>query len=123
MGTCHSKSDKIKRDKNHNRQKMFKFGISFGRNDLNLEGHLQMGYNSKTIKNYGSIDKQLNLPESTTLAVTEHNDQVTETSENYFFMTQIHAFFVSLVKKEEMAQATVDKCLESVYYDPKGRGS
>ena len=88
-----------------------------------MEGHLQMGYNSKTIKNYGSIDKQLNLPESTTLAVTEHNDQVTETSENYFFMTQIHAFFVSLVKREEMAQATVDKCLESVYYDPKGRGS
>ena len=50
MGNCHSKSDKIKRDKNHNRQKMFKFGVSFGRNDLNLEGHLQMGYNSKTIK-------------------------------------------------------------------------
>ena len=23
-----------------------------GRNDLNLEGHLQMGYSSKTIKNY-----------------------------------------------------------------------
>ena len=66
MGTCHSKSDK--RDKNHNRQKMFKFGVSFGRNDLNLEGHLQMGYNSKTIKNYGPIDKQLNPPESTTLA-------------------------------------------------------
>ena len=36
MGTCHSKNDKIKRDKNHNRQKMFRFGISFGRNDLNL---------------------------------------------------------------------------------------
>ena len=31
---------------------MFKIGISFGRNDLSLEGHLQMGYNSKTIKNY-----------------------------------------------------------------------
>jgi hypothetical protein len=59
MGTCHSKSDKIKRDKNHNRQKMFRFGISFGRNDLNLEGHLQMGYNSKTVKNYGPIEKQL----------------------------------------------------------------
>ena len=123
MGTCHSKSNKIKRDKNHNRQKMFKFGVSFGRNDLNLEGHLQMGYNSKTIKNYGPINKQLIPPESTTSAVTEPNDQVTETSENYFFMTQIHAFFVSLVKKEDMAQATVDKCLESVYYDPKGRGS
>ena len=102
---------------------MFKFGVSFGRNDLNLEGHLQMGYNSKTIKNYGPINKQLIPPESTTSAVTEPNDQVTETSENYFFMTQIHAFFVSLVKKEDMAQATVDKCLESVYYDPKGRGS
>ena len=59
---------------------MFKFGVSFGRNDLNLEG--QMGYNSKTIKNYGLIDKQLNPPESTTSAVTEPNDQVTETSEN-----------------------------------------
>ena len=39
MSTCHSKSDKTKRDKNHNRQKMFKFGVSFGRDDLNLEGH------------------------------------------------------------------------------------
>ncbi len=45
MGACYSKSDKIKRDRNHNRQKMFRFGTSFGRNDLNLEGHLQMGYN------------------------------------------------------------------------------
>ena len=61
---------------------MFKFGISFGRNDLNLEGHLQMGYNSKTIKNYGFIDKQSNPPETTTLAVTELTEQLTETSEN-----------------------------------------
>ena len=82
MGTCHSKSDKIKRDKNHNRQKMLKFGIRFGRNDLNLEGHLQMGYNSKTIKNYGPIDKQLNPPETTTSAVTEPDEQLTEASEN-----------------------------------------
>ena len=80
--TCHSKNDKIKRDKNHNRQKMFKFCVSFGRNDLNLEGHLQMGYNSKTIKNYRRIDKQLNPPENTTSAVTEPTDQLTETSEN-----------------------------------------
>ena len=82
MGTFHSKSDKIKRDKNHNRQKMFKFGVSFGRNDLNLEGHLQMGHNSKTIKNYGPIDKQRNPSESTISAVTEPNDQGTEISEN-----------------------------------------
>ena len=55
MGACGSKGDHkiLKRDKNHNRQKMFRFGISFGRNDLNLQGHLQAGYTSETIKNYG----------------------------------------------------------------------
>ena len=50
MGHSASKNPKI--NKNHNRQKMFRIGISIGRNDLNVEGHLQMGYNSKTIKNY-----------------------------------------------------------------------
>ena len=50
MGHSGSKNRKI--NKNHNRQKMFRIGISTGRNDLNVEGHLQMGYNSKTIKNY-----------------------------------------------------------------------
>ena len=79
MGTCNSKSDKVIKDKKHNRQKVFKFGVSFSRNDLNLEGHLQMGYNSKTITNYGPIGKQLDLPENTTSAVTEPNDQSTET--------------------------------------------
>ena len=34
---------------------MFRFGVSLGRNDLNLEGHIQMGYTSKTIKNYGPV--------------------------------------------------------------------
>ena len=71
MGACQSKSDKIKRNKNHNRQKMFRFGVSFGRNDLNLEGHLQMGYNSKTVKNYGPIEKQLVAEEKSPLAITE----------------------------------------------------
>lgn len=78
MGTCHSKSDKIKRDKNHNRQKMFRFGISFGRNDLNLEGHLQMGYNSKTIKDYGPIEKH---------SVSEENLQSTMTETEERLMT------------------------------------
>ena len=50
MGHSVSKNQKI--NKNHNWQKMFRIGISLGRNDLNVEGHLQMGYNSKTIKNY-----------------------------------------------------------------------
>ena len=31
---------------------MFRIGISMGRNDLSVEGHLQMGYSSKTVKNY-----------------------------------------------------------------------
>ena len=82
MGTCHSKNDKIKRDKNHNRQKMFRFGISFGRNDLNLEGHIQMGYNSKTIKNYGPSQKQFVIQENISLTAAESREQVTETSEN-----------------------------------------
>ena len=64
MGTSQSKRDTIKRNKNHNRQKMFRFDISFGRNDLNLEGHVQMGYNSKTIKNYSSVERQLVLDEN-----------------------------------------------------------
>ena len=51
-------------NKNHNRQKMFRIGISIGRNDLNVEGHLQMGYNSKTIKNY-------NKPVKTQLVETQ----------------------------------------------------
>ena len=80
MGTCHSKNDKIKRDKNHNRQKMFRFGISFGRNDLNLEGHILMGYNSKTIKNYGP--SQEHIQENISLTAAESREQVTDTSEN-----------------------------------------
>ena len=80
MGAYHSKSERNKRDKNHNRQKMLRFGVSFGRNELNLEGHLQMGYSSKTIKNYGPIEKQLDLPENVTSIETEPNDQSTEAS-------------------------------------------
>ena len=58
MGHSASKHPKI--NKNHNRQKMFRIGISIGRNDLNVEGHLQMGYNSKTIKNYNKpVETQL----------------------------------------------------------------
>ena len=59
MESCCSKPEiaKVKRNKNHNRQKMFRMGISFGRNDLNFEGHLKMEYNTKTIKNYGIAEK------------------------------------------------------------------
>ena len=50
MGQSGSKNPKT--NKNQNRQKMFRIDISVGRNNLNVEGHLQMGYSSKTIKNY-----------------------------------------------------------------------
>ena len=62
MGHSVSKNPKI--NKNNNGQKMFRIGISVCRNDLNVEGHLQMGYNSKTIKNY-------NKPVKTQLVETQ----------------------------------------------------
>ena len=62
MGQSGSKNPKV--NKNHNRQKMFRIGISMGRNNLSVEGHLQMGYSSKTIKNY-------NKPVETQLAETQ----------------------------------------------------
>lgn len=71
MGICQSKRNSIKRNKNHNRQKMFRFGISFGRNDLNLEGHVQMGYHSKTIKIYDPVKKQTVVEEDLPLNIAE----------------------------------------------------
>jgi hypothetical protein len=47
--------DKI--NKNHSKQKMFRIGISAGQNYLNFEGHVQVGYRSKTVKNYNPVEK------------------------------------------------------------------
>ena len=61
---------------------MFRFGISFGRNDLNLEGHLQMGYNSKTLKNYSSIEnhtKDLKANDCETIIPPELKDDASVT--------------------------------------------
>ena len=57
MGHSGSKNPKI--NKNHDKQKMLKIGISVGRNDLTLEGHFQLGYHGKTIKN---LRKPLSIP-------------------------------------------------------------
>ena len=54
MGHSGSKNPKI--NKNHGEQKMFRIGVSVGRNDLNLEGHFQLGYHGKAIKNYTPIE-------------------------------------------------------------------
>jgi hypothetical protein len=36
---------------------MFRIGISAGQNYLNFEGHVQVGYRSKTVKNYNPVEK------------------------------------------------------------------
>ena len=90
MGCFSSKHDStLKRNKNHQRHKMFRMDFSFGRNDLNLEGHVQMGYNSKTVKNYANIPKlegTESLPqieghkteeEQDTAVINTHMDSVT----------------------------------------------
>ena len=58
MGCFSRKQDgTLKRNKNHRKHKMFRMCLSFGRNDFNLERHVQMGYNSKIFKNYANIPK------------------------------------------------------------------
>ena len=71
MGHSVSKGPKINKD--HNKQKMLRVGISVGRNDLNVEGHLQMGYSSKTIKNYKPIENCKSVNE---IIQNESNDDV-----------------------------------------------
>ena len=78
IGSSKRENRNAKRDKNHNRQKMFRLGISFGRNDLNLEGHLQAGYTSKTVKNYGPAAIKLPTDNAIeeTLPVTENIEPI-----------------------------------------------
>ena len=53
MGSRHSKK---KYDKEGQKQKMCKVGLSLGRNDLKLEGNFQLGYHSKIDKKYEAVD-------------------------------------------------------------------
>ena len=61
------KSSKKKFNKEGEKQKICKIGLSFGRNDLKVEGNFQAGYHSKIDKKYVAVDgicKPLsNLPE------------------------------------------------------------
>ena len=99
---------------------MFRFGISFGRNHLNSEGHIQMGCNSKTIKNYGPSQKQFVIQENISLTAAESREQVKIEFCNF------NAITASFITKESMVQATVesvDEYLSNVYYDRKRPGS
>ena len=53
MGSRHSKK---KYNKEGQKQKMCKVGLSLGRNDLKLEGNFQLGYHSKIDKKYETVD-------------------------------------------------------------------
>ena len=53
MGRRHSKK---KYNKEGQKQKMCKVGLSLGRNDLKLEGNFQLGYHSKIDKKYEAVD-------------------------------------------------------------------
>ena len=53
MGSRHSKK---KYNKEGQKQKMCKVGLSLGRNDLKLEGNFQLGYHSKIDKKYEAVD-------------------------------------------------------------------
>ena len=50
------KSSKKKLNKDAERQKMCKIGLSLGRNELKVEGNFQIGYHSKTDKKYTEVD-------------------------------------------------------------------
>ena len=52
MGSRHSKK---KYNKEGEKQKMCKVGLSLGRNDLKLEGNFQLGYHSKIDKKYEAV--------------------------------------------------------------------
>ena len=53
MGSSHSKK---KYNKEGEKQKMCKVGLTLGRNDLKLEGNFQVGYLSKIDKKYEAVD-------------------------------------------------------------------
>ena len=50
-------------NKEGEKQKLCKVGLSLGRNDLKVEGNFQMGYHSKIDKKYEAVDGKPILPE------------------------------------------------------------
>ena len=50
---------------------MFRIGLSVGRNDLNLEGHFQLGYHGKTIKNYKPVENSSPAKQETVPSIEE----------------------------------------------------
>ena len=68
-----SKSSK-KMNKDAEKQKMCKIGLSLGRNDIKVEGNFQLGYHSKTDKKYGVVGICENSTESNLPAIQEEEE-------------------------------------------------
>ena len=51
-----SRQSKKKYNKEGEKQKIFKAGLSLGRKDLKVEGNFQLGYHSKIDKKYEAVD-------------------------------------------------------------------
>ena len=77
MGSRHSKK---KYNKEGNKQKMCKVGLSLGRNDLKLEGNFQLGYHSEIDKKYEAVDNKPLAVISEEEEEQEENGRVPDTS-------------------------------------------
>ena len=79
MGCKNSK----KINKDAEKQKMCKVGLSLGRNNLKVEGNFQIGYHSKTDKKYSNIDGicKINLPQIQEENEEEENEENEEKNE------------------------------------------
>ena len=75
MGCKNSK----KINKDAEKQKLCKVGLSLGRNNLKVEGNFQIGYHSKTDKKYSSVDGicKIDLPQ---IQEEEENERVSNTN-------------------------------------------
>ena len=71
MGCKNSK----KMNKDAEKQKMCKVGLSLGRNDVKVEGNFQIGYLSKTDKKYSTVDGISENPTETGLPTIQEEEE------------------------------------------------
>ena len=69
------KSSKEKLNKESEKRKMCKIGLSLGRNKLSLEGNLQVGYHSKADRKYSSVDGVIEPEGCKTLSVIPEGEE------------------------------------------------
>ena len=65
-------------NKDAEKQKMCKVGLSLGRNDLKVEGNFQIGYHSKTDKKYSPVDVVDGVSENSGLPTIQEEENSPE---------------------------------------------